>query len=142
LKKFECSFFFSSAGFTFAGIWSVFTKYLCANVPSEYLGTLQGFLHGVYWGLGSGTGHMIGGISVETLGARVTFWIFAGASFFNLLLFIIVQKVRTNSLNTSTVKIVRTKRAYWIPSPYGTESKVIRGVGVEPTTVNYVEIFY
>ncbi|KAL4228571.1 hypothetical protein ACF0H5_011621 [Mactra antiquata] len=79
-------------GFTFAGIWSVYTKYLCSNVPSEYLGTLQGFLHGVYWGLGSGTGHMAGGILVETFGARVTFWIFAIGSFINLCIFLIIQK--------------------------------------------------
>ena len=39
-------------GFTFAGVWSVYIKYLCDSVPSEFLGTLQGFLHGVYWGLG------------------------------------------------------------------------------------------
>lgn len=82
-------------GFTFAGIWSVYTSYLCASVPSEYLGTLQGFLHGVYWGLGSGTGHMIGGITVETLGARITFWIFAAASFVNMIIFITIQKCTT-----------------------------------------------
>lgn len=57
------------------------------------MGTLQGFLHGVYWGLGAGTGHMLGGISVETLGARATFWIFAVASFINMLIFLIIQKV-------------------------------------------------
>lgn len=82
-------------GITFAGIWSVYTSYLCASVPSEYLGTLQGFLHGVYWGLGSGTGHMIGGICVETLGARLTFWIFAVGSFVNMIIFTVIQKCTT-----------------------------------------------
>ncbi|XP_060557620.1 major facilitator superfamily domain-containing protein 6-like [Ruditapes philippinarum] len=72
-----------------------YTLFMANVYLSDILRDLQGFLHGVYWGLGSGTGHMIGGISVETLGARVTFWIFAGASFFNLLLFIIVQKCTT-----------------------------------------------
>ncbi|KAH3868725.1 major facilitator superfamily domain-containing protein 6-A-like [Dreissena polymorpha] len=85
-------------GFTFAGVWSVYVKYLCKSVPSEYLGTLQGFLHGVYWGLGAGSGHMIGGILVQTLGARMTFWIFAAGSFVNMVLFLIIQKftVRPN----------------------------------------------
>ena len=40
------------SGFTFAGVWSVYIKYLCEDVPKEFMGTLQGFLHGVYWGLG------------------------------------------------------------------------------------------
>ena len=30
----------------------MYIKYLCDSVPREYMGTLQGFLHGVYWGLG------------------------------------------------------------------------------------------
>lgn len=80
-------------GFTFAGVWSVYIKYLCEDVPKEFMGTLQGFLHGVYWGLGSGTGGMLGGLFVETWGARVTFWIFAIAPFINMLIFLLIQKM-------------------------------------------------
>jgi len=87
--------FLSLPGVTFAGIWSVYVKYLCLNVPSEYLGTLQGFLHGVYWGLGAGTGNLIGGLLVQAYGARVTFLVFAAASFINMTVFIIIQNVRT-----------------------------------------------
>ncbi|CAC5385820.1 unnamed protein product [Mytilus coruscus] len=78
-------------GFTFAGVWCVLTVYFCNAVPMEMLGTLQGIIHGVYWGLGSGTGSMIGGILVEALGAKNTFWVFAGVSGFNLITFSIVQ---------------------------------------------------
>lgn len=63
----------------------------------EMLGTLQGIIHGVYWGLGSGTGSMIGGILVEELGAKNTFWVFAGVSGFNLITFSIVQIVSYSS---------------------------------------------
>ncbi|KAL3836881.1 hypothetical protein ACJMK2_022288 [Sinanodonta woodiana] len=80
-------------GFSFAGIWFVYTKHLCTSVPSEYLGTLQGLLHGVYWGLGAGSGYLIGGVLVQNYGARVTFWIFAIGSFVNLIFFAIAQKV-------------------------------------------------
>ncbi|KAK3596408.1 hypothetical protein CHS0354_019009 [Potamilus streckersoni] len=80
-------------GFSFAGVWFVYTKQLCASVPSEYLGTLQGLLHGVYWGLGAGSGFLIGGVLVQNYGARVTFWIFAIGSFINLIIFAIAQKV-------------------------------------------------
>lgn len=80
-------------GFTFAGVWCVLTVYFCKAVPMEMLGTMQGIIHGVYWGLGSGTGAMIGGLLVQEMGARLTFWIFAGVSGFNLLTFCIVQKL-------------------------------------------------
>lgn len=60
----------------------------------EMLGTMQGIIHGVYWGLGTGTGFMMGGILVEEMGAQNTFWVFAGVSGFNLITFCIAQKVR------------------------------------------------
>jgi MFS family permease len=80
-------------GFTFAGVWAVLTLYLTKNVPHEYLGTMLGIMHGVYWGLGSGTGFMVGGVLVQHFGARFTFWLFAGASAFNVIVFSIAQKV-------------------------------------------------
>ena len=42
---------------------------------------------------GSGTGGMLGGVLVQTWGARVTFWIFSIASFINMILFLLIQKV-------------------------------------------------
>ena len=80
-------------GFTFAGVWCVLTVYFCNAVPMEMLGTMQGIIHGVYWGLGTGTGSMMGGILVEEFGAQNTFWVFAGVSGFNLITFCIAQKL-------------------------------------------------
>ncbi|XP_062588528.1 major facilitator superfamily domain-containing protein 6-like [Saccostrea cucullata] len=79
-------------GCTYAGVWSAMTAYMCSAVPQENLATMQGILHGVYWGLGSGCGSLIGGILVQRLGAPMTFWIFAGASGFHLVFFVIAQK--------------------------------------------------
>ena len=81
------------AGFTFAGVWSALTAYICMAVPSDNLATMQGILHGVYWGLGSGTGAMLSGILVEKYGARTMFWIFAVAAAVNLVMFCVAQKV-------------------------------------------------
>ncbi|KAJ8307172.1 hypothetical protein KUTeg_015256 [Tegillarca granosa] len=80
-------------GFTFAGIWGAMIGYLCTVIPGENMATMQGILHGVYWGLGSGSGSMIGGIVTEHFGARVTFWSFAVATVFNLIIFVITQKL-------------------------------------------------
>ena len=47
----------------------------------------------MYWGLGSGTGDVIGGQLVGAFGARNTFWIMAVVSVVNLIIFTIAQKV-------------------------------------------------
>ena len=80
-------------GCTSAGVWSALTAYMCSVIPPDNLATMQGILHGVYWGLGSGCGSLIGGILVQRLGAPITFWIFAGASGVNLVIFLVAQKV-------------------------------------------------
>ncbi|KAL5011089.1 hypothetical protein ScPMuIL_013394 [Solemya velum] len=80
-------------GFTYAAVWVVVSTYLCMSIPNEYLATVQGVLHGVYWGLGCGTGHMLSGLLVEQFGAVNTFWAFAVASAANLVIFALVQKV-------------------------------------------------
>ena len=52
--------------------------------------------------LGSGTGHMLAGILVETWGAKVTFWIFAIGSFINMLIFLLIQKVSSTNGSYAT----------------------------------------
>ena len=69
------------------------TAYTTMAVPSASLATIQGILHGVYFGLGCGSGHLIGGIMIGYVGAVITFFSFAAASMFVLMLFFIVQKV-------------------------------------------------
>ncbi|KAL5010838.1 hypothetical protein ScPMuIL_013143 [Solemya velum] len=79
-------------GFSFAGIWVVLVDYLCGSVPAAYLATVQGVMHGVYFGMGNGSGHMIAGVLIENFGAQVTFWAFAVVSGCLLLLFFLSQK--------------------------------------------------
>lgn len=79
-------------GCTSAGVWSALTAYMCSVIPPDNLATMQGILHGVYWGLGSGCGSLIGGLLVQRLGAPMTFWIFAAASALNLFIFLVAQK--------------------------------------------------
>lgn len=81
------------SGVTFSCIWVSLTAYTAVSVPSISLATVQGILHGVYFGLGNGSGHLIGGLLIGAFGARVTFYGFSGASFLVLVLFIIAQKV-------------------------------------------------
>lgn len=85
-------FIIFSLGCTSAGVWSALTAYMCTVIPPDNLATMQGILHGVYWGLGSGCGSLIGGFLVQKLGAPMTFWIFASASAVNLFIFLIAQK--------------------------------------------------
>lgn len=86
-------FEFPATGCTYAGVWSALTAYMCTVIPQENLATMQGILHGVYWGLGSGCGSLFGGILIQRLGAPTTFWIFAAASGVNLVIFVVAQKV-------------------------------------------------
>jgi MFS family permease len=89
------------SGVTFSCIWVSLTAYTAVSVPSASLATVQGILHGVYFGLGNGMGHLIGGLLIGAFGARVTFFGFSGASFIVLILFIIAQKVRLCSSITA-----------------------------------------
>ncbi|ELU12968.1 hypothetical protein CAPTEDRAFT_188244 [Capitella teleta] len=80
---------------TFSCIWVSLTAYTAVSVPSASLATVQGILHGVYFGLGNGTGHLIGGLLIGAFGAKVTFFGFSGASFLVLILFIVAQQCST-----------------------------------------------
>lgn len=81
---------------------------MCAVVPPDNLATMQGILHGVYWGLGSGCGSLIGGFLVQKFGAPMTFWIFAGASAVNLFIFVIAQKASFDICIYSVIFMVIT----------------------------------
>ena len=74
--------------------------YLCRAIPVESLATMQGILHGVYWGLGSGAGYVLGGILVEQFGARITFGSFAVTAMVMFVFFIITQKVCIFAFNS------------------------------------------
>ncbi|XP_046841022.1 major facilitator superfamily domain-containing protein 6-like [Xenia sp. Carnegie-2017] len=79
------------AGFTFAASWTACTSYLAEAVPQDSVTTIQGILQGMYWGLGLGTGSIIGGHMIHTVGPHWTFRAAASGSFIIALLFGITQ---------------------------------------------------
>ncbi|XP_077996978.1 major facilitator superfamily domain-containing protein 6-like [Glandiceps talaboti] len=80
-------------GITFAAVWTALTSYMALAVPSDSFATLQGILHGVYWGLGCGVGNMLGGLLVDIFGAVKTFASFSFAAAAVMIVFVIVQRV-------------------------------------------------
>ena len=84
-------------------VWATITSYSATVVPRESLATLQGILHGVYWGLGAGSGYMIGGQLIKNYGAVLTFRGFSAMSIVACVLFILAQKVRPKSVTSQPV---------------------------------------
>ena len=82
-------------GVTFSLIWVSLTAYTAESVPSVSLATVQGILHGVYFGLGNGIGHLMGGVLISHYGAVVTFIALSVACGIVFFLFLIAQKVGT-----------------------------------------------
>ncbi|XP_077866657.1 major facilitator superfamily domain-containing protein 6-like [Saccoglossus kowalevskii] len=79
-------------GLTGAAVWTSLSTYLAFIVPSESFATMQGILHGVHWGLGSGVGNMLGGVLVDEFGAVITFFVFSVINIVVLGLFFCIQK--------------------------------------------------
>ena len=84
-------------GVTFSCVWVSLTAYSALSVPTSSLATIQGILHGVYFGLGSGTGHLIGGIVIGYFGAPLTFYSMTLACLLVLGLFFVAQKVSSST---------------------------------------------
>ncbi|XP_077993227.1 major facilitator superfamily domain-containing protein 6-like [Glandiceps talaboti] len=78
-------------GVSYAAVWTALTSYLALAVPSDSFATIQGILHGVYWGLGFGVGNFLTGVLIEYYGAVNTFMGFSVASSVVLVLFVILQ---------------------------------------------------
>ncbi|XP_028404758.1 major facilitator superfamily domain-containing protein 6-like [Dendronephthya gigantea] len=78
-------------GFTFAASWTACTSYLAEAAPQESVTTMQGILQGVYWGLGLGSGSILGGHLIHTLGPQWTFRAAATGSFVVASLFAATQ---------------------------------------------------
>ncbi|XP_064644661.1 major facilitator superfamily domain-containing protein 6-like [Lineus longissimus] len=79
-------------GLTFSSVWTSLTRYSCSAVPRASLATVQGILHGVYWGLGAGSGHLAGGLFIDNFGAEATFFTLAAGCILTLGLFGIAQR--------------------------------------------------
>lgn len=69
--------------------------------------TIQGMIHGVYWGLGFAVGGVVGGFLVHVIGARSTFRLMAALSMGILVMFFTLNNLydRTHSgyMEVSTV---------------------------------------
>ena len=74
----------------------IFACILLAVVNSRYLLTL-GILHGVHWGLGHGSGELIGGLLISTFGASTTFAIFGAFCLVLMAVYILVTNLTNNS---------------------------------------------
>lgn len=65
--------------------------------------TIQGIIHGVYWGLGMAVGGVIGGMMVHVIGARLTFRLEAAFSFAILVLFFAVNNFHEKNTRYSQI---------------------------------------
>ena len=84
---------------TFAFTWVSMSQYTAIAVPTVSLAMVQGILHGVYFGLGSGVGHMVGGLTINDYGASATYYAASVFVVLWLLVFIASQKVCQHSWN-------------------------------------------
>jgi len=73
-------------------------QYTAISVPSVSLATVQGIMHGVYYGLGNGVGHLIGGLAIDAYGAPATFYATAVVVVLWSILFFLCQKVSHSAL--------------------------------------------
>lgn len=79
-------------GVASAGVWAAAVCYI-GLVPGAS-STIQGFIGGIYWGLGLGAGGVIGGFIVSYIGLRLTFVGFGILSIVDLFLYILVNNCR------------------------------------------------
>lgn len=80
------------AGITSAAVWSAMLSYVNLMSNDDNATTMQGVLHGVHWGLGYGTGEMLGGLMVSALGTGTSFLLLGIIS----LLFLFAYSVSNN----------------------------------------------
>lgn len=73
------------AGITSAAVWSAMLSYVGQRSRANNATTMQGLLNGIHWGLGSGSGEMIGGVIVSFIGTSSCFLLLG----FGSLLFLI-----------------------------------------------------
>lgn len=68
------------SGVTSAAVWSAMLSYVGQKSCDNNATTMQGLLHGIHWGLGNGSGEMIGGVIVSGIGTSNSFLILGFAS--------------------------------------------------------------
>lgn len=94
------------AGITSAAVWSAMLSYVNDMSNDDNVTTMQGILQGVHWGLGYGTGEMLGGLMVSALGTGASFLILAILS----LVFLFAYSASKNySFIIDTIKYLQNK---------------------------------
>lgn len=81
--------------------------------------TIQGIIHGVYWGLGMAVGGVLGGLMIHEIGARLTFRLEAASCFVILVFFIAVNNFHENRRRYSMIP----------PEEQETENEIEEGDG-------------
>ena len=102
-----------TTGVTFSFIWVSLTAYTAVAVPTVSLATIQGIMHGVFFGLGNGLGHLIGGVSIEAFGAVATFYSLSVVWGIWLVAFYICQKV--SSLPSRNIPTTKNLKIFYLP---------------------------
>ncbi|XP_028415361.1 major facilitator superfamily domain-containing protein 6-like [Dendronephthya gigantea] len=78
------------SGITTAALWAAIMSHVGDTAAKDSAFTLQGVIHSLHWGLGHGSGSVLGGILVHNIGPRNTFALFAIISAMNFLIYILV----------------------------------------------------
>ena len=78
------------SGITTAALWAAIMSHVGVTAVKDSAVTLQGVIHCLHWGLGHGTGSVLGGALVHNIGSRNTFALFAVISMLNFLMYVLV----------------------------------------------------
>ncbi|XP_070547016.1 major facilitator superfamily domain-containing protein 6-like isoform X2 [Ptychodera flava] len=78
-------------GVSRAAFQGVMISYFATNIPVSSLATVQGLVHGLYFGIGVGSGCVIGGALIQLTSPTMTFLVFAATAAVGLLLTVFVK---------------------------------------------------
>lgn len=84
------------SGITTAAVWAAMMSYVGTHSVEGASVTLQGILHGVHWGLGHGSGELIGGMLISSFGAPTAFSIFGSLCLILMGVYILVNRLTNN----------------------------------------------
>ena len=103
-------------GITFAVTWSVCCTYASAIAPEGATATIQSVLDSLHWGLGSGSGALVGGVIYEHVGSVNLFYMSALLSAISMLIACVASMTTVNTANDSS------------PSNFSKQMKRLSGV--------------